>query len=262
MVLIITKSFLNLTTIIFFSHYLIINVLLIRCIIKSSFLFITACLRVTVDGGTAQWDNFLKELPENVQKTIRVPDLITGDFDSIPQEILQKYEAINCKVIHTPDQNHTDFTKALMELNSWCKLNNLEIDHVITICQSSGRLDHIMGNIQTLFLAKEKLLLGLKTRLYLVTDDSISWLLQPGDHIIKIPEQSQVNKRAWCSLIPVGETCSRITTSGLKWNLESQSLKFGEIVSTSNTFDGSEHVTVKCSNTVLWSMKVPTLLGE
>lgn len=221
-----------------------------------------AKIRVTVDGGTTRFENFLKELPEKIQNTMKFPDLITGDFDSISQDLLKKYKAKSCKVVHTPDQNHTDFTKALMELNKYCKLNNLEIEHVVTICQSSGRLDQIMGNIQTMFLAKDKLLLSPNTRLYLLTENALSWLLQPGEHIISIPEQTRLFKRAWCSLVPVGETCSRMTTTGLKWNLNSQSLKFGEIVSTSNTFDGSEVVTVKCTNTVLWSMKIPCLIAS
>lgn len=94
-----------------------------------------------------------------------------------------------------------------------------QLDHVIAVCQSSGRIDQTLGNIQTLFLAKEKLLLGPKTRLYIMTDDAVSWLLCPGDHIISIPEQSRSHKRAWCSIVPIGETCTNITTTGLKWNL-------------------------------------------
>ncbi|XP_063824049.1 thiamin pyrophosphokinase 1 isoform X2 [Ostrinia nubilalis] len=225
-----------------------------------------ALVRMTVDGGTTRWDKFLKELPENVQSTMKYPDLITGDFDSIGQDILQKYKksckvksSTNLNVIHTPDQDYTDFTKALIELCKHCQQIDMEIDHVLTICQSSGRLDQILGNIQTLFLATEKALLSPNTRVYIITDDAVSWLLCPGEHIISIPEQTRFHKRAWCSLVPIGETCSYVTTTGLKWNLVNQPLRFGEVVSTSNTFDGSETVTVKCSNTVLWSMRVPSL---
>ncbi|KAL0832635.1 hypothetical protein ABMA28_000831 [Loxostege sticticalis] len=217
-----------------------------------------ALVRVTVDGGTNRWDKFLKELPDSEQNTIKLPDLITGDFDSISQDILQKYTK-SCKVVHTPDQNYTDFSKALMELQKHCDQQELEIDDVVTICQSSGRLDQILGNIQTLFLAKEKTLLRPNTRLYIMTDDAVSWLLCPGHHIISIPEPTRLHKRAWCSLVPIGATCTNMTTSGLKWNLDDEPLRFGELVSTSNTFDGSEKVTVKCSNTVLWSMRVPSL---
>lgn len=43
---------------------------------------------------------------------------------------------------------------------------------------------------------------------------------------------------------------------------DNQSLKFGEIVSTSNSFRNIEEVTVVCSNTLLWSMRVPHISGE
>ncbi|XP_045765458.1 thiamin pyrophosphokinase 1 isoform X2 [Maniola jurtina] len=221
-----------------------------------------ASLRITVDGGTVHWDRFVNSLSENDQTIMKIPDLITGDFDSITEDVLQKYKKKGCKTIHTPDQSHTDFTKALIELNNYCEEHQTKMDEVLVIAQTSGRLDQILGNIQTLHLVKENGLVHPKTRIYIMSDDSLSWLLQPGDHIIDIPEESRGYKRAGCSLIPVGEPCTSVTTSGLKWNLDNQELKFGKLVSTSNAFDGSEQVKIKCSHTLLWSMKVPSLMGK
>ncbi|XP_023941832.1 thiamin pyrophosphokinase 1 [Bicyclus anynana] len=221
-----------------------------------------AALRMTVDGGTIHWDTFATSVPENEQESIKLPDMITGDFDSITDNILQKYKTKGCKIIHTPDQDHTDFTKALIELNNYCEEQQTKMDDVIAIAQSSGRLDQILGNIQTLHLIKENRLVHPRTRIYILSDDTLSWLLHPGDHIIDIPEESRQYKRASCSLIPVGEACTHVTTTGLKWNLDNQELKFGKLVSTSNSFDGSEQVTVKCSHTLLWSMKIPSLASS
>lgn len=95
----------------------------------------------------------------------------------------------------------------------------LQLDYIVAIGQSSGRIDHSLGNIQTLFLAKEKKLISPSTRLYLMSDDSLTWLLYPGNHVINIPEDVRRSKKLWCSLIPVGETCANITTTGLKWDL-------------------------------------------
>ncbi|XP_068631189.1 thiamine pyrophosphokinase 1 isoform X2 [Battus philenor] len=216
-----------------------------------------ACVKMTVDGGTNRWESFLERLPEDEQKSIQQPDLVTGDFDSITEEILQKYKKKGCKVVHTPEQDHTDFTKALMELNKHSREHEIEIDHVVAVAQASGRIDQILGNIQTLYLAKEKQLLSSKTNVYILSDDAVSWLLFPGDHIIFIPEETRKYKRSWCSLVPMGEVCKSVTTSGLKWNLDNSTLKFGELVSTSNAFDGSEKVTVRCSHTILWLMNMP-----
>lgn len=221
-----------------------------------------ATVRMTVDGGTVHWDKFLNTLPEHLQKTMKLPDFITGDFDSITEEVLEKYKKKGCKAIHTPDQNHTDFTKALMQLNSHCKDTDIQLDNVIAIVQSSGRIDQILGNIQTLHLVKEMNLFQPHTKMYILSDDSISWLLEPGDHIINVPEESRRVKKAWCALVPIGEACQNVTTSGLKWNLDKQQLKYGRIVSTSNAFDGSEQVKIKCSHTLLWAMKVPGLVNK
>ncbi|XP_037964884.2 thiamin pyrophosphokinase 1 isoform X1 [Plutella xylostella] len=229
-----------------------------------------AIVRITVDGGTSKWDNYVRNLPHEMQTNMKRPDLVTGDFDSITEDTLEKYKKQGLRpapfadqpsvIVHTPDQNHTDFTKALMELYTYCQSNELLLDHVIVLGQASGRLDQILGNIQTLFLAKEQSLLGHSTGLYLLSDDALSWLLNPGDHVIHVPEEIRNHKRVWCSLVPIGETCDSVTTSGLKWNLDNSTLKFGCLVSTSNTFSGAEKVTVKCSHTILWSMKIPGIL--
>lgn len=59
---------------------------------------ISATVKMTVDGGTSQWDSFIRMLPQEDQRTIQLPDLVTGDFDSITEELLQKYKTKGCKV--------------------------------------------------------------------------------------------------------------------------------------------------------------------
>lgn len=221
-----------------------------------------AAVRMTVDGGARRWETYIGTQSEEERRSLKPPDLVTGDFDSITTEILEEYKKKGYKTIHTPDQNYTDFTKALMQLNIHCNSLETEMDHVLVFGQSSGRLDHIIGNIQTLFLVKSKALINPNTDVYLLTDDGLSWLLNPGEHVIAIPEETRKHKRAWCSLVPIGEPCQYVTSTGLKWNLDNKPLQFGELVSTSNAFDGSQLVTIKCSHTILWSMRVPYVMGS
>lgn len=42
--------------------------------------------------------------------------MVSGDFDSANKEHFKKLESNNVTVVPTPDQDHTDFTKALHEL--------------------------------------------------------------------------------------------------------------------------------------------------
>ena len=87
----------------------------------------------------------------------------------------------------TPDQDSTDFTKALDVLlhgarsDSNVTKSTGEFDDIVAFVENSGRLDQIMANIETLFLKRD-----CGKRLYLVSSDSISFLVPPGVNFIKV----------------------------------------------------------------------------
>lgn len=85
---------------------------------------------------------------------------------------------------------------------------------MLTIVETSGRIDQIMANINTLFKAQSILP---QNPIFLLSRSSISWLLVPGKHLIDIPSEI-LEKRIWCSLVPIKEKCVA-TTVGLKWDL-------------------------------------------
>jgi thiamine pyrophosphokinase len=62
-----------------------------------------ARLKIGVDGGI----NYLNDSHQN-------PDIISGDFDSVLKEKLEYYRNKGTKIIETPNQNATDFTKAVL----------------------------------------------------------------------------------------------------------------------------------------------------
>ena len=86
-----------------------------------------------------------------------------------------------------------------------------------------GRLDHVLANIDTLFHAPRMTAIPV----YLLSGESLSCLLRPGKNVIDINEAS---RGQWCSLVPIGHPCSKVTTTGLKYNLgESLSLWSSEL---------------------------------
>jgi len=205
-----------------------------------------ARLKVTVDGGTTVWQNLLDKYGPKVSK--QVPDLITGDFDSADMSHVEHFRGLGATVANTPDQDHTDFTKALIELH---ERGVDKLEAVVAFIEAGGRVDHLMGNFQTLALASD--LAPSLPPVFLCSSNSISWLLKPGKHAIVVP--SPVPEH--CGLIPM-DGKALVSTSGLKWNLTNQHLRFGELVSTSNSFSlESKEVFVETDSLLLWTMDMP-----
>ena len=106
-----------------------------------------ATYKITVDGGTNRWykiaNNFEKncKIPETTQI---IPDLISGDLDSIHSDVLNFFKD-KCEVINTPDQNYTDFTKTVQLISA---KNTVEVDYIVAFSEHSGRLDQILGKLK------------------------------------------------------------------------------------------------------------------
>lgn len=71
---------------------------------------------MTVDGGTNKWHGFVKQ---NNFCDLKFPDFITGDLDSADPTIIKHFVSLGSKIIHTPNQDETDFTKALKEIKKY-----------------------------------------------------------------------------------------------------------------------------------------------
>ncbi|XP_032687630.1 thiamin pyrophosphokinase 1 isoform X2 [Odontomachus brunneus] len=213
-----------------------------------------ARITVTVDGGTTRWLKYLEDIGINIlngQYKKYVPDLITGDMDSTSESVFRKLESMGSIVVETPDQNHTDFTKALVQVKEYARLKNINLEKIYVFVETTGRFDHIIGNANTLY--KSKMLVG-NIKVIQVASNSFTWILRCGMHKINIPERL-VQCKSWCSLMPLGFPVKCISTTGLKWNLNKASLTFGGLVSTSNTYDNCV-VTVNTDTPVTWSMGI------
>ena len=204
--------------------------------------------RATVDGGTNVWAEIASKHSQHVKA--EAPDLITGDFDSVRSEHIKHYEGLGSKIVETPDQDYTDFTKCLMQISEEMKtdekLSNVEA--ILAFVETSGRLDQVMANLETLFQAPAIL----SKPVYLISSLGISWLLPAGRH--EIQSAGFVTDSTNCGLIPL-DGRAVVTTEGLKWNLTGGVLRFGELVSTSNGFDVNQgKVTVLTDAPLLWTM--------
>jgi thiamine pyrophosphokinase len=136
------------------------------------------------------------------------PDLVTGDFDSI-------YKIpTTVEVIKTPNQDYTDFEKALQILKH-------RGYHYIDVYGGSGKEhDHFLGNISTALQWK----MGLSITFY----DDFGKYFFIEDYFVG----TNLKDRN-ISLIPV-PVANGIITKGLQYPLNNETLRFGERIGTRN----------------------------
>ncbi|NDV61311.1 thiamine diphosphokinase [Puniceicoccales bacterium CK1056] len=126
------------------------------------------------------------------------PDIVTGDFDSIGEP--PSNESI--KVIPAPEQDATDFQKALRHIPAGSS--------IVEILGGTGlRSDHFLTN---LLIAA-----GLPAGQFVIFEDDTQTIFRVTP---ECPLSASLQEESVVSLIPFTD-CSGVTTQGLHWNLQS-----------------------------------------
>lgn len=154
-------------------------------------------------------------------------DFISGDFDSgTPRE----EEAFRDKFIFTPNQDKTDFDKALEII--------LERGgtHVHVLGGSGGEMDHFLGNLTVAFSYRDRL--------------NITFSDEYADYFfISKPFKKSGVLGKMISLYPF-PMATNITTTGLNWPLKGENLDITSRIGTRN-YACEDEVTVSFENGAL-----------
>lgn len=138
-------------------------------------------------------------------------DFISGDFDShsgIDEEIYQE------KFIYTPDQDKTDFEKAL-EI-----LVEKGVSKVDIYGGSGGEMDHFLGNLTAAYSFWEKM----EIQFY---DEFSTYYFIPKNFVLKGVKNRMI------SIYPF-PTAENVVTKGLNWPLNSETIDIRSRIGTRN----------------------------
>ncbi|GMT18524.1 hypothetical protein PFISCL1PPCAC_9821, partial [Pristionchus fissidentatus] len=186
----------------------------------------SAELRACTDGGANLIVHRVKS------SDLLPPTLISGDMDSISPETSKYFQSIECEMLPTPDQDKTDLTKCLELVAERVAVLPSPPAHILILGGVSGRFDHSLATINSLLNSKEifeKSLISLP--LYLIDGENLTFVVGEGAHSISL---SLPLLTGICGVVPFCQRETRVSTTGLRWNLEDTPMEFGGIVSTSN----------------------------
>ncbi|OAL62388.1 thiamine pyrophosphokinase [Trichophyton rubrum] len=231
-----------------------------------------------------------------LEKT-ELPNAIVGDLDSIHPDVRKHYQSMKVPIIENPDQYSTDFMKCLSYLADNCSdivnatgqhsdndfgsysNNSSKALDVVVFGGLGGRVDQGFAQIHHLFCTTTSASEQIRRpngELYLISEESISFFLRPGNNVIrtfggsyfgKVKEASSglsgrqttnADQQAYFSenigIIPIGGP-SIISTQGLEWDVSGWKTEFGGNLSTSNHIR-ADLVKVETSAPVLFTVEL------
>ena len=146
-------------------------------------------------------------------------DYIVGDFDSVSEELLDKYKQKSTPIQTFPTEKDKTDTQIALEL---ALMHNP--DEINIIGALGSRIDHVMANIHLLLLPLQL--------------NIPACLLDPGNKIYLKNDCFQIEKRHqygdYVSLLPFSERVSGLTLHGFKYPLNHITLNAGTSLGISN----------------------------
>ena len=153
------------------------------------------------------------------------PHLVIGDMDSLSEEARAVLVAEGCRFIEHPRaKDETDLELALAHAVQ------KGVREIVVLGALGGRLDHALANILLLTLPS---LAGVQVRI--AEGDQQALLLRAGEEV-----ELEGAPGDLVSLVPLGGDAHGVTTRGLAWALNEDTLRFGSSRGVSNEMTSSK----------------------
>jgi thiamine pyrophosphokinase len=153
------------------------------------------------------------------------PDVVVGDMDSVEAEVVAALEAQHVELVRHPRaKDETDLELALIYAA------HQGVQEIVVLGALGGRLDHTLSNMLLLALPE---LQGVTVRIVRCNEEAL--LVRSGERVTLYGKAGDV-----VSLLPWGGDVHGVTTSGLTWPLEQETLHFAFSRGVSNVLAGAE----------------------
>ncbi len=152
-----------------------------------------------------------------------------------------------------PDQETNDLEKALNYVQYSLGYSDVTNLNVIIYGNFSGRFDHAMANVHALLKWK-----SIFHRIVVVDRLNTTEVLEENVVHVMVPIANElIVEGVSCGLLPLGNKVDSVTTSGLVWNLDDESLELGKRISSSNSIDTQlKLVRVRVSEPIIWTCSI------
>jgi thiamine pyrophosphokinase len=150
-------------------------------------------------------------------------DVLVGDLDSVSPAALARAESAGTRIVRHPvAKDATDLELALNEALA------LGARRVLVIASAGGRLDHLAASL---------LLLGAERYAELELDALVGDALV---HVVRSARTLRGTPGELLTLLPLGDGAEGVTTSGLEYPLDGETLGPGSTRGVSNVFTTAE----------------------
>ena len=193
-----------------------------------------AKIKICVDGGANQVYDFF--LNKGIKEFNR-PDIVIGNLKSIKKDIKDFFKFNGTQFLELHNSEINDSEKSINFLDEM-KIK----DPIILLGALGGKMDQSTSIFHSMLLHSN-------LNLNIIDDNNFCKIILPGNNIINF-------KNKWttkiCGLLPIFKPIKNITTKGLKWNLNNDSLKIGNFISTSNEILNNK-IEIFTSDPILWT---------
>lgn len=237
---------------------------------------------ICADGGANRLYDYFSQ---NEERLKYIPQFITGDCDSLRDDVSNYYSKQGTVIIRQETQYATDFMKSielivlyhhgkslrdklLNELQTIDKhdgLNQLveSIDltgdqtliQIYIVGGIGGRFDQTIHSIHQLYKLKE---IFPFIRPFFITDSDLIFLIGKGKNYVKYDNRqcfNNENKAPICGLLPFGNKLT-INTNGLKYDVHNWETYISGNVSTSNEIVGVNGFTINASDDIVMNVEI------